>query len=139
MAKMIFNKEETRNLIMMLQSEDADNHTIAFESLKNVDFEKYIGELLVLLKFGGHALADWKVGYGKITSKLEKLISDQTPLSSPKTLSLITKHKGSKASVELFMEFFIRDMSRMLESIGYPTDKFEINIKFKDDGQTTES
>ena len=139
MAKMIFDKEETRNLMMMLKSEDADNHLIAFESLKNVDFDKYIGELLVLLKFGGHALADWKVGYGKITSKLEKLISDQTPLSSPKTLSLITKHKGSKASVELFMEFFIRDMTRMLESIGYPTDKFEINIKVKDDGQTTKS
>jgi len=139
MAKMIFDKEETRNLMMMLKSEDADNHLIAFESLKNVDFDKYIGELLVLLKFGGHALADWKVGYGKITSKLEKLISDQTPLSSPKTLALITKYKGSKASVELFMEFFIRDMTRMLESIGYPTDKFEINIKVKDDGQTTES
>ena len=139
MAKMIFDKDETRNLIMMLRSEDADNHTIAFESLRNVDFDKYIGELLVLLKFGGHGLADWNVGCKKITSKLEKLISDQTPLSSPKTLSLITKHKGSKASVELFMEFFIRDMSRMLESIGYPTDKFEINIKFKDDGQTTKS
>ena len=155
MAKMIFDKEETRNLMMMLKSQDADNHLIAFESLKNVDFDKYIGELLVLLKFGGHALADWKVGYGKITSKLEKLISEQTPLSSPKTLalitkhqtplsspktlSLITKHKGSKASVELFMEFFIRDMTRMLESIGYPTDKFEINIKVKDDGQTTKS
>lgn len=139
MAKMIFDKEETRNLMMMLQSEDADNHLIAFESLKNVDFEKYIGELLVLLKFGGHGLADWNVGCKKIASKLEKLISNQTPLSSPKTLSLITKHKGSKASVELFMEFFIRDMSRMLESIGYPTDKFEIDIKFKDDGQTTKS
>jgi hypothetical protein len=27
----------------------------------------------------------------------------------------------------------------MLEQIGYPTDSFEINIKLKDDGQTTES
>ena len=139
MKKMIFDKDETRNLIMMLQSEDADNHTIAYESLKNVDFDKYVGELLVLLKFGGHALADWNVGCKKISSKLEKLISNQTPLSSPKTLALITQNKGSKASVELFMEFFIRDMSRILESIGYPTDKFEINIKFKDDGQTTKS
>jgi len=139
MAKMIFDKDETRNLIMMLRSEDADNHTIAFESLRNVDFDKYIGELLVLLKFGGHGLADWNVGCKKIASKLEKILPMQTPLSSPKTLSMITKHKGSKASVELFMEFFIRDMSRMLESIGYPTDKFEINIKFKDDGQTTKS
>jgi DNA-directed RNA polymerase subunit F len=138
MAKMIFDKEETRNLLMMLQSEDADNHLIAFESLKNVDFKKYTGEILVLYKFGGHTLENWMINCKKIATKLLD-IKPETPLSSPKTLSLITKHKGSKASVELFMEFFIRDMSRMLESIGYPTDKFEINIKFKDDGQTTES
>ena len=138
MAKMIFDKEETKNLLMMLKSEDADNHLIAFESLKNVDFDKYIGELLVLYKFGGHTLENWMINCKKIATKLLD-IKPETPLSSPKTLSLITKHKGSKASVELFMEFFIRDMSRMLESIGYPTDKFEINIKFKDDGQATES
>lgn len=138
MAKMIFSKEETRNLLMMLQSEDADNHLIAFESLKNVDFNKYTGEILVLYKFGGHTLENWMINCKKIATKLLD-IKPETPLSSPKTLSLITKHKGSKASVELFMEFFIRDMSRMLESIGYPTDKFEIDIKFKDDGQTTKS
>lgn len=139
MAKMIFDKEETRNLMMMLQSEDADNHLIAFESLKNVDFDKYIGELLVLYKYGGHNLNNWQVNCKKITDKLDKILDQAVLISSPRTLSLITQHKGSRASVELFMEFFIRDMSRMLESIGYPTDKFEINIKFKDDGQTTES
>lgn len=139
MAKMIFSKEETKNLLMMLKSEDADNHLIAFESLKNVDFEKYIGELLVLYKFGGHTMDTWKTNCNKIGMRLQNTFVSEVPLSSPKTLSLITKHKGSKASVELFMEFFIRDMSRMLESIGYPTDKFEIDIKFKDDGQTTES
>jgi len=145
MEKMIFDKEETRNLMMMLKSQDKDNNIIAFESLKNVDFKKYIGELLVLFKFGGHSIDSWKQDCKKIGNKLEKLafleklILGQTPLSSPKTLSMITKYKGSKASVELFMEFFIRDMTRMLESIGYPTDKFEIDIKFKDDGQTTKS
>ena len=139
MAKMIFDKEETRNLLMMLQSEDADNHLIAFESLKNVDFEKYIGELLVLYKYGGHNMGNWLANCNKIAMRLQNTFASEVPLSSPKTLSLITKHKGSKASVELFMEFFIRDMSRMLESIGYPTDKFEIDIKFKDDGQTTKS
>ena len=139
MAKMIFSKEETRNLLMMLQSEDADNHLIAFESLKNVDFNKYTGELFVLYKFGGHTMDSWRANCNKIAMRLQNAFVSEVPLSSPKTLSLITNHKGSKASVELFMEFFIRDMSRMLESIGYPTDKFEINIKFKDDGQTTES
>lgn len=139
MEKMIFDKEETKNLMMMLKSQDKDNNIIAFESLKNVDFNEYIGELLVLFKFGGHSIDSWKQDCKKIGNKLEKLILGQTPLSSPKTLSMITKNKGSKASVELFMEFFIRDMTRMLESIGYPTDKFEINIKFKDDGQTAKS
>ena len=138
MAKMIFSKEETKNIMMMLQSEDADNHVIAFKTLQNVDFNKYVGELLVLYKFGGHTMENWMINCKKIATKLLD-IKPETPFSSPKTLSLITQHKGSKASVELFMEFFIRDMSRMLESIGYPTDKFEIDIKFKDDGQTTES
>jgi len=134
---MIFDKDETRNLIMMLQSDDADNHTIAFQSLKNVDFDKYIGELLVLFKFGGHTMENWMINCKKIATKLLD-IKPETLSSSSKILSLITKHKGSTASVELFMEFFIRDMTRMLESIGYPADKFEINIKFKNDGQTTE-
>jgi len=138
MAKMIFDKEETKSLMMMLKSKDADNHIMAFETLKNVDFKKYVGELLVLYKFGGHTMENWMLNCKKIATKLLD-IKPETPLSSPKTLSLITKNKGSKASVELFMEFFIRDMTRMLESIGYPTDKFEINIKFKDDGQTTKS
>jgi hypothetical protein len=138
MAKMIFSKEETKNLIMMLKSEDADNHIIAFETLKNVDVKKYIGELLVLYKFGGHTMENWMLNCKKTATKILD-VTKENILTSPKTLSMITKHKGSKASVELFMEFFIRDMSRMLESIGYPTDKFEINIKFKDDGQTAES
>jgi hypothetical protein len=138
MKRMIFDKEETKNLMMMLKSEDTDNHIIAFETLKNVDFKKYVGELLVLYKFGGHTMENWMIHCKEIATKLLD-IKLETPISSPKTLSMITKNKGSKASVELFMEFFIRDMSRMLESIGYPTDKFEINIKFKDDGQATES
>ena len=138
MTKIIFDKEETRNLIMMLQSQDADNHIIAFETLKNVDFNKYVGEILVLYKFGGHKMEYWKLNCENLAAKLKETI-DCKSLSSAATLSLITKHKGSKSSIELFMEFFIKDMTKMLESIGYPTDKFEINIKLKDDGQTTKS
>ena len=132
---MIFDKEETKNLIMMLKSQDADNHIIAFESLKNVDFKGYIGELLVLFKFGGHNVDSWDKHCHKIAQKLFKVLdSVDGMLTSPKTLSLITEHKGSKNSIELFMEFFVLDMTRMLESIGYPTDSFDIQIKLKDNG-----
>lgn len=135
---MDFDKEQTRSIMMMLKSADADNHIIAFETLKNVDFKKYIGELLVLYKFSGHKMEYWELNCENLAAKLKETI-DCESLSSAATLSLITKHEGSKSSIELFMEFFIKDMTKMLESIGYPTDKFEINIKLKDDGQTTKS
>ena len=138
MKKLIFDKEETRNLMNMLQSEDSDNHVIAFESLKNVDFKKYIGEILVMYKYSGRGSGDWQELCLPVYNKLVKIIPEKA-LTSPATLSLITKEKGSSSSVELFMECFIRDMTRMLSSIGYPTENFEINIKLKDNGQSTKS
>lgn len=128
---MIFDKEETRNLMSMLQSEDTENHVIAFKSLSNVDFNKYVGELLVLYKFAHKDAKAWKDA-GAVGEKLLKLVDTDKSLTSPRTLSLITANKGSKASIELFMESFVRDMTRMLESIGYPTDKIEIDIKLKE-------
>ena len=131
MEKMIFDKEETRNLMSMLQSEDKENHVIAFKSLSNVDFNKYVGELLVLYKFAKKDSKAWEDA-GTVGKKLLKLVDTDKALTSPRTLSLITANKGSKASIELFMESFVRDMTRMLESIGYPTDKIEIDIKLKE-------
>ena len=130
---MIFGKEETRNLINMLKSSDADNHIMAFESLKNVKFNNYIGEILVIYKYTGHNLAYWQEHCLPVYKKLVKLLPEK-PLTSPATLSLITAHNGSKTSIELFMEYFVRDMTKMLEQIGYPTDSFEINITLKDNG-----
>ncbi len=138
MSKIIFDKEETKNLLNMLQSSDEENHIVAFQALKNVDVDKYIGELLVMYKFSGVPKSNWSEAGKKIHSKMVKIAGDGN-LTSPRTLSLITGHKGSKNSVELFMEYFVKDMTKMLEQIGYPTDSFEINIKLKDNGQTTES
>ena len=49
---MIFDKVETKNLLNMLRSSDTENATLAFEALKGVDIKKYLGELIVLYKFG---------------------------------------------------------------------------------------
>jgi hypothetical protein len=130
---MIFDKEETRNLINMLKSTDADNHIIAFESLKNVKFDDYVGEILVMYKYAAHKVEYWQEHCLPVYKKLIKIIPDRS-LTSPATLSLITKHKGSKTSVELFMEYFVKDMTHLLQQIGYPTDSFEINITLKDNG-----
>jgi hypothetical protein len=125
-----FNKEETKNIISMLQSPDKDNHHIAFQSLSALDFENYKGELIVLYKNAGHNLKYWQEHCLKAYEVLINLIPIEV-LTSPKALSLIIANKGSDASIELFMEYFVLDMTKMLDAIGYPPDCFEVNIKLK--------
>ena len=131
MEKMIFNKEETKNLIMMLQSSDAENHIVAFEALKNADLSNYLGELIVLYKFAKLDLAGWKEKCPPAYKVLETFV-DQKSLTSAKCLGIMTGNAASKESIELFMEYFVRDMTGFLAQMGYPTEKFEIDIKLKD-------
>jgi len=128
---MIFDKEETRNILNMLRSPDKENHTIAFETLKNADFNKYMGELIVIYKYSGHLLEYWQEGCLDAYKILINTVPDHS-LTSPKTLSLVKEMKGSSTAVEVFMEYFIKDMTKMLHAIGYPTDAFEVNIKLKE-------
>ena len=57
---MIFDKVETKNLLNMLCSSDTENATLAFEALKGVDIKKYLGELIVLYKFGKKNMSIWE-------------------------------------------------------------------------------
>jgi hypothetical protein len=136
---MIFNKEETKNLLNMLRSSDKENAIIAFESLKKVDTKKYIGELIVLYKFGNVTPEDWKTNCPKCEKVLNKILYGvHTALSSGGCLSYMIKNNASIQSIELFMELFTESMIGFLGQMGYPADKFEINIKLRD-GQSTKS
>ena len=142
---MIFDKEETKNLLNMLRSSDTENATIAFEALKGVDTKKYIGELITLYKFGKHNLGEW-VAYcptaGEAIKESIKLFTTNESFGAMSTgacLSAITANNSSNQSIELFMELFTESMMGFLSQMGYPADKFEINVKLKDDGQSTES
>jgi hypothetical protein len=141
---MIFDKEETKNLLNMLRSSDTENATIAFEALKGVDTKKYIGELITLYKFGKHNLGEW-VAYcptaGEAIKEGIKLFTTDEffgAMSTGACLSAITANNSSNQSIELFMELFTDSMIGFLGQMGYPADQFEINIKLKD-GQTTKS
>ena len=45
---MNFNKEEVKNILNMLLSQDKENSIIAFSCLNNFSKKKHLGELLVL-------------------------------------------------------------------------------------------
>ena len=44
----------------------------------------------------------------------------------------MTEHKASKASLELYLEYFVGDMITFLDQLGYPANKFNINIELKE-------
>tara|TARA_R110000868_G_scaffold88518_1_gene246784 strand:+ start:251 stop:676 length:426 start_codon:yes stop_codon:yes gene_type:complete len=141
---MIFDKQETKNLLDMLRSADTENATIAFETLKRVDTKKYLGELILLYKFGKHPINEWETNCPGPATAIRKAVqpyiqSDEWfSLSSGACLSTMTANSASHQSIELFMEFFTENMIGFLGQMGYSADQFEINIKLKD-GQGTKS
>ena len=140
---MIFDKEETKNLLGMLRSTDLENATVAFQALEGVDLKKYLGELIVLYKFGKSDIMMWGKEAPKCHKHLIKLLDpfakdNGSNLSTGVCLSAMTANNASNQSIELFMELFTDSMIGFLGQMGYPADKFEINIKLKD-GQGTES
>jgi len=139
---MVFNKEETKNLLNMLLSEDLSNADIAFASLKTVDVKEYSGELIVLYKFSGHSLNKWirecnncGIVIKELTEK--SFTPNNTSLSTGTCLSIMTSNNCSNQSIELFLEKFTENMIGFLGQMGYPTDKFTLDIKLKENGQST--
>jgi hypothetical protein len=132
---MILNKQEIKNILDMLLSEDKENAIIAFSCLNNYAHKKYLGELLVLYQFGKTATEEWekecKKGF-KIIKNVLKLDSKDYRLPSSTVFSALIDNKCSKESIELYLEFFTNQFSNHLYNMGYPTDKFEITVKLKD-------
>ena len=132
---MILNKQEIKNILSMLLSEDKENAIIAFSCLNNYAHKKYLGELLVLYQFGKTAAKEWekecKKGF-KIIKNVLKLDSKDYRLPSSTVFSALIDNKCSKESIELYLEFFTNQFSNHLYNMGYPTDKFEITVKLKD-------
>ena len=132
---MILNKQEIKNILSMLLSEDKENAIIAFSCLNNYAHKKHLGELLVLYQFGRTSAEEWEKECKKVFKLLKnvlKLDSKDYRLPSSTVFSALTSNKCSKESIELYLELFTNQLSNNLYNMGYPTDKLEINVKIKD-------
>ena len=135
---MKLSKDELNNLISMFNSSDADNHVIAFQAIENSGLT--VPELIVLYKYSKKDSTVWGKQAPKSYALLIPILSEQIgSLSSARVLGLLTTHKADKLLVELFIENFVRDLTSMLGNIGYDMNKISIDVKIKDDGQSTES
>ena len=141
---MILSRKEVKNLVSMMKSSDKENHYLVYKVLEDLDLEANLGEVLVIFRYGNFRLDEWeyhcKKAHAFIVEKLHMYNGgwDARPTTSD-ILSLLSKNNASKDSIELFLEYFMTNLGRILENMGYPIDKFELTIKLKDDGQTAES
>lgn len=142
---MILTKDEVKNLIGMLKSPDYENKILAYKVIDNLDFEKSIGELMLMYRLGDYSLENWeqhsKLAHDFIMDKIENYNGDgsTTMISTGEMLSLMLINNASKDSIDLFLKFFTEEMTKTLKSMNYPMDKIDFNIKLKQDGQTTKS
>lgn len=128
-------RDELENLINMFQSTDTENHVIALHAIDNSELDE--NELVLLYKFSGQHISRWKKEIPKTAERITEVIGDELiALSSARVLGIITKNRADKHVIETFLEYFIRDLTSMLGSIGYPMDRVDINVKIKDDGQS---
>ena len=135
---MKLSKAELNNLISMFNSSDADNHVIAFQAIESSGLT--VSELIVLYKYSKKDHSAWEKQAPKSYRILVPVISEQIgALSSARVLGLLTTHGADKLLVELFIENFVRDLTSMLGQIGYDMNQISIDVKIKDDGQSTKS
>jgi hypothetical protein len=135
---MKLSKAELNNLISMFGSSDSENHVIAFQAIENSGLT--VPELIVLYKYSKKDSITWGKQAPKSYKVLIPILSEQIgSLSSARVLGLLTTYKADKLLVELFIENFVRDLTSMLGQIGYDMNQISIDVKIKDDGQSTES
>lgn len=139
---MKFNKEEIKNILNMLLSEDEENRTLAFECIENHFKKENIADLLVLYQFSKVPSYVWEKNCKKGYKYLKKVLNiDNKNYRIPSSILFekLLDIKTSEEIIELYLELFTKQFSENLYSLGYPVNKFDIQIKIKDYGQTTKS
>jgi hypothetical protein len=132
---MILNKQEIKNILNMLLSEDKENAIIAFSCLNNYAHKKHLGNLLVLYQFGRTPAEEWEKECKKVFKLIKNVLkfdSKDYRLPSSTVFSALMSNNCSEQSIELYLELFTNQLSNNLYNMGYPTDKLEINVKIKD-------
>jgi hypothetical protein len=142
MSKVIIGTEEVINLRMMLNSQEEDNRNMAFMAIENSDIKRSSDAIYVLYKFVNVTPEEWKQNCPKMIKYLEsiKMLESSdlknigTP-SMPVVFHKLINHKADKEVMLLFLDFHSKHLMSIMDAWGYPTDKFEIITKLKDNAE----
>jgi hypothetical protein len=127
---------------MMLNSQEEDNRNMAFMAIENSDIKRSSNAIYVLYKFVNVTPEEWKQNCPKMIKYLEsiKMLESSdlknigTP-SMPVVFHKLINHKADKEVMLLFLDFHNKHLMSIMDAWGYPTDKFEIITKLKDNAE----
>jgi hypothetical protein len=129
---MKITQEEAENVMNMLLSPDTDNAYLAFQSIEAYDFDKdNMGYLLYFFKFSKYPLDKWEENSPKSAGILKNFVEIDKPLTYAKAIQWMIEYKTDLGAIELTLKRHVKELTDMLKSMGYPTEKLVIDIKLK--------
>lgn len=130
--------EEVKNLIKMLSSEDSSNHEVVFEILNKLDFEKNLGEILIIIKKAAFLDSLWIMNCKDITTKLsamdvfsKKETSYSFCLTFPELLEVLMTNNCSSGSIKLYKEMLNDYVNKFLKDLGYNMNHVNVELTLK--------
>ena len=137
--------EKYQNIVRMLQSTDAENHTVALGIIDNLEFKENKLQILLMLKHSKASPKTWADQAPNIWKKMEKLhdkgiIGDiNRNLTYKQVLSIITTMKLKPKDFDFYMKDFSNYLMEQVKSLGYDfIESMEIKIKYKEHEQSRE-
>jgi|11_taG_2_1085331.scaffolds.fasta_scaffold15336_2 hypothetical protein len=143
------NKEVLKNLLVMMQSNDVDNHYMAMQAIINLGdpntvTENYKEELLFLWLYGKSEISDW----ASINDNIAKLYGDLISRYKPKMKSYTASYKselklkerwlghmiGTNTRIkkpwiaELIIEEMINEKKSMFKALDFKYKEIQVNI-----------
>jgi hypothetical protein len=129
---MKINKQEAENILNMMLSTDQDNGYMAFKAIEAHSFTKNnFGYLIYFYKFSKYTVDEWEKNAPKAHKILSTYFNLKEPLTYAKGLATMISEKNDKEIIELFLSRHVKELSNMLESMGYPIDKLDFNLTLK--------
>lgn len=129
---MKLNKQEAENILNMMLSQDEENGYMAFKAIEAHTFTKNdFGYLIYFYKFSKYTASDWEKNAPKAFKVLSSHFNLNQPLTYATGLATMISEKNEKEIIELFLSRHVKELSNMLESMGYPIDKLDFQLTLK--------
>lgn len=109
------------NLLMIMQSSDKDNLTVASEMLRYIDVEANLPYLLILYKEAGHEIRN-TVFIESVGDKIRqfcKVINMDTPVTYTVLYNEIKMHKVSPEAMNYFLDKFSKTIRHTMMEWGF--------------------